>query len=137
MKKTVVSRRTAALVLQRHFGNKPEAIRRIHGGLANHVFEARAGKEELILRISEKPEKLQVFMKEQWAVNAARKNKVPTPEMPADSMGGSVNMISKSAFESTKRVFNYRVYTVGRKGFMDLDRSAGPAEGWRWRHFSG
>ena len=71
----------AARVLHHHFGKKPKDIKRIHGGLANHVFEARLGKDELILRISEKPDKLQVFMKEQWAVTAARKIKIPTPEI--------------------------------------------------------
>src|SRR6185369_8480249 len=71
----------AALVLERHFGKKPTNLMRIHGGLANHVFEARLDREELVLRISENPAKLQGFMKEQWAVAAARKNKVPTPEI--------------------------------------------------------
>ena len=81
MKEPAVTSRTAALVIERHFGRKPRAIRRIHGGLANHVFEVRVGKEEVILRISQRPEKLQVFMKEQWAVSAARRKNVPTPEI--------------------------------------------------------
>jgi aminoglycoside phosphotransferase (APT) family kinase protein len=72
---------TAALVLQHHFGKRPKSVERIHGGLANHVFEAPIGREHLILRISSQPAKLQTFMKEQWAVSAARKNKIPTPEI--------------------------------------------------------
>jgi hygromycin-B 4-O-kinase len=71
----------AALILERHFGKKPTNLKRIHGGLANHVFETRLEREELVLRISENAAKLQVFMKEQWAVAAARKNKIPTPEI--------------------------------------------------------
>jgi iron complex outermembrane recepter protein len=35
--------------------------------------------------------------------------KSPTPDSPADTIGGSVNMVLKSAFERTKPVFNYRV----------------------------
>lgn len=33
--------------------------------------------------------------------------KVPTPDKPADSLGGSVNLISRSAFEYNKAVFQY------------------------------
>lgn len=76
-----VTPNTAALVLQHHFGKRPLSVKRIHGGVANHVFEARIGRDNLVLRISEKPHKLQVFMKEQWAVAAARAIKVPTPEI--------------------------------------------------------
>ena len=35
--------------------------------------------------------------------------KVPTPEMPASSLGGTVNFVGKSAFESARPVFKYRV----------------------------
>jgi iron complex outermembrane recepter protein len=36
--------------------------------------------------------------------------KVPTPDMPANSVGGSINLISKSAFEYSRPSFNWRVY---------------------------
>ena len=78
---TIVTAKSATHILQHHFGQRPKRVKRIHGGLANHVFEARLGREEVVLRISAKPVKLQTFMKEQWAVNAARKNKIPTPEI--------------------------------------------------------
>ena len=82
MKRPVrITAKTAGKVLEHHFGTRPKRITRIHGGLANHVFEASVRGEELILRISERPSKLQTFMKEQWAVNAARKNGVPTPKI--------------------------------------------------------
>jgi len=80
-KRPIITARSATLVLQHHFNKHPKAVKRIHGGLANHVFEARIGREDVVLRISAKPAKLQTFMKEQWAVNAARKNKIPTPEI--------------------------------------------------------
>ncbi len=35
--------------------------------------------------------------------------KVPTPSTPADSLAGSVNMVSKSAFERSRPQFNYGV----------------------------
>lgn len=37
--------------------------------------------------------------------------KVPTPDMPAAGLGGSVNLITKSGFEVAKRTFNYRAST--------------------------
>ncbi|MBL9210522.1 MAG: TonB-dependent receptor [Opitutaceae bacterium] len=39
--------------------------------------------------------------------------KVPTPANPADSLGGSVNMIGKSAFERSRREFRFGLNFVG------------------------
>lgn len=39
--------------------------------------------------------------------------KVPLPSTPADKLGGSINMISKSAFERTRREARYRGYLTG------------------------
>ena len=36
--------------------------------------------------------------------------KVPTPDSPADTLGGSVNVVSKRAFERTRPLFTYRLY---------------------------
>ena len=36
--------------------------------------------------------------------------KVPTPDMPANSLGGSVNLVSKSAFERDGREVRYNAY---------------------------
>ncbi len=52
-----------------------------------------------------------VFEFEQVSINNASRvevTKVPTPDSPADSLGGSVNMISKNAFERKGAQFNYR-----------------------------
>ena len=46
--------------------------------------------------------------------------KSPTPDMDADSIGGSVNLMSKSAFSQRGRLFTYQVgssYAVARKTF--------------------
>jgi len=96
-KKSAVTAETASLIFQRHFGRTPKLLKPIHGGLANHVFQMRLGGEELVLRISEKPAKLQVFMKEQWAVAAARRKGIPTPEIleVCNDVGGLPYMISR------------------------------------------
>ncbi len=54
-----------------------------------------------------------VFEFEQVSINNASRvevSKVPTPSSPADSLGGAINMISKSAFERRGAQFNYRAY---------------------------
>lgn len=45
--------------------------------------------------------------------------KSPLPDAPADMLGGSVNVISKNAFERRKAQFNYRVF--GNFNAQDVD----------------
>jgi hygromycin-B 4-O-kinase len=72
---------TAQKVLEHHFDRKPACLHEIVEGQTNFVFEARIGREELILRISNKPTKLQSFIKEQWVVSKVRAKHVPAPEI--------------------------------------------------------
>lgn len=52
--------------------------------------------------------------------------KSPTPSMGADTLGGTVNMISKSAFELEKPEFKYRAYLSMNNEDLSLDKSPGP-----------
>ncbi len=45
-------------------------------------------------------------------VSRVEVTKVPTPDMPASGLGGSLNIISKGGFESKKPVFSYQVYQL-------------------------
>ncbi|MBI5689075.1 MAG: TonB-dependent receptor [Verrucomicrobia bacterium] len=55
--------------------------------------------------------------------------KVPTPDSPADSLGGAVNMISKSAFEHSRREFRYRAYVSMNSEDRDVfRRTPGPGD---------
>ena len=72
-----------------------------------------------------------VFELEQVSINNVARvevTKVPTPEMPADGIGGSVNMISRSAFERSRPEFRYRLnLSVHSENREDLfDRTPGP-----------
>jgi iron complex outermembrane receptor protein len=49
--------------------------------------------------------------------------KVPTPATPADSLAGSVNMISKSAFERSGRQFRYSLNLVGNSENLTLKKT--------------
>ena len=54
--------------------------------------------------------------------------KSPTPDLPANSMGGSVNVISKSAFELARPEFEMKVFTTFNSrsfGETDLDQREG------------
>jgi iron complex outermembrane recepter protein len=52
--------------------------------------------------------------------------KVPTPSSPADSLAGSVNMVSKSAFERSKPEFRVGLYLVGNGGEPTLKKTPHP-----------
>ena len=59
-----------------------------------------------------------VFQFDQVSINNLSRvelTKVPTPADPADSLGGVINLISKSAFEHKTAQFNYRLYLNGRQ----------------------
>ena len=49
--------------------------------------------------------------------------KVPTPANPADSLAGSVNMVSKSAFERSGRQLRYGVNLVGNHENLTLSKT--------------
>jgi hypothetical protein len=54
--------------------------------------------------------------------------KSPTPDLPANSMGGSVNVISKSAFELARAEFEMKVFTTFNSrsfGETELDERKG------------
>jgi aminoglycoside phosphotransferase (APT) family kinase protein len=87
-----------ARILEHHFGKRPTRIKRLTGGLNNHVFEGRIGRDDFIVRISDDAAKLQTFIKEQWAVRQARRVRVPTAEIL--EVGNTV--INKPYMISTK-----------------------------------
>ena len=52
--------------------------------------------------------------------------KVPTPANPADGISGSVNMVSKSAFERARMQFNYRTFVSASSDGMQLSKQPFP-----------
>lgn len=66
--------------------------------------------------------------------------KVPTPDMPATSLGGSVNLVSRNAFELRKTQTNFRIFTNMNNHEAKLAPQRGgsgsgddQAKVWRWR----
>lgn len=70
----------------------------------------------------------QVFLDTLSINNASRVEvtKVPTPDMPANSVGGSVNLVSRSAFEYAKPTFNYSLYITGNSEHISTKETPGP-----------
>lgn len=60
--------------------------------------------------------------------NAARIEvlKVPTPDMPANGIGGNVNLVSKSSLERKGAQFNYKVGVSFNNEDMRLGKTPGP-----------
>lgn len=63
------------------FGTKPAKLKYLSSGMTNFVFEVIMPGDDLIVRLSDKPEKVNFFLKEQWAVDKARKKGIPVPEI--------------------------------------------------------
>lgn len=71
------------------------------------------------------------FLFTQVSINNASRievTKVPTPANPADGISGSVNMVSKSAFERSKAQFNYRVFVSASSDGMQLEKQPYPTD---------
>lgn len=53
--------------------------------------------------------------------------KVPTPDMPATSLGGSVNLVSRSAFERDRASLSYKAYlSISDENTRLLSKTPGP-----------
>lgn len=52
-------------------------------------------------------------------------SKTPTPDSPADSMGGSVNVVSKGAFDRSRPQFTYRASAIMNSNWLTLQELPG------------
>ncbi len=70
-----------------------------------------------------------IFEFEQVSINNTSRtevSKVPTPDMPSDSLGGTVNFVSKNAFERKGAQLNYRFYMNANSENIDFKKTPGP-----------
>ncbi len=71
------------------------------------------------------------FQFKQIAMNNASRielYKVPTPANPADSLAGSVNIVSKSAFERSAAAFSYRLFIEANGDELSLKKQPFPLD---------
>ena len=65
----------------RHFGERPRRIRRRSGGRTNTVLDFLVSQGRFVFRMHEDPAKVHDYLKEQWAMDAARAAGMPTPRV--------------------------------------------------------
>lgn len=75
------ARRLAAAVVEHHFGKPAKRFKHRASGLSNFVFQAEHADGPLVIRIADKPERLDAFIKEQWAIRRAADAGVPTADV--------------------------------------------------------
>ena len=68
-------------LIEHHYPGKKITIEPLGGGITNFVFGVKAGREELVVRINEQRDKINFFLKEQWATARAREIKIPVPDI--------------------------------------------------------
>ncbi|MEO7598266.1 MAG: TonB-dependent receptor, partial [Opitutus sp.] len=70
-----------------------------------------------------------IFEFEQVSINNTSRTeitKLPTPDLPSDSLGGTINFVSKNAFERRGAQLNYRFYLNGNNENLSLKKTPGP-----------
>lgn len=71
----------ARAVMEHHLGAAPSRVATASGGLSNDVLEVAHAEGEFVVRIGRVPEKLNAYIKEQWAMKHAAQAGVPVPEV--------------------------------------------------------
>ncbi|MFN2457641.1 MAG: phosphotransferase family protein [Chitinophagaceae bacterium] len=68
-------------LIKHHFGRQPKKIEFQPAGLTNFVFDVTCKGEKFIVRIARANNKINDYIKEQWAVERAREKGVPVAEI--------------------------------------------------------
>ena len=77
-----ITKREAILILEKLLGEKPLHIVKLNNGITNKVFKAYVkGEKNLVIRISDVPDKINDYLKEQWCTKNARELGVPVPRI--------------------------------------------------------
>jgi aminoglycoside phosphotransferase (APT) family kinase protein len=73
-------RSRADRLMRRLVGRAPRRLVPLAGGITNHVLACDIAGERWVVRLNADAARLQDFLKQQWALDAARKAGVPAPE---------------------------------------------------------
>ena len=68
-------------LMKHHFGKKKLQVTALSGGITNFVYGVKSGRDELVVRLGRNPDKINAFLKEQWAVAQAHQKGIPVPEI--------------------------------------------------------
>jgi hygromycin-B 4-O-kinase len=75
------ARKMANEIIFHHFNKKPLRVVQKTEGLTNFVFLAKLKEGEFVVRLSPDHEKINAYIKEQWAVSRVREKGVPAPQI--------------------------------------------------------
>ena len=148
------ARRLVGELTRRHFGEQKTRIVARGGGLSNSVYEVRVKEGDFIVRTHEKPTKFNDYLKERWAMEAARAAGVPTPRVLEvdNAADGRPYMISEKVHGVDGRMGPRRIELVEARGRAAAQlhkvptRGFGPIVDWSgnmlsrhesWRHWLG
>ncbi|MGZ8509816.1 MAG: phosphotransferase family protein [Chitinophagaceae bacterium] len=122
----------ARQLVRHHFPKRKISIKPLGGGLTNYVYAVNAGNDHLVIRISDKPENIHHFQKEQWAVAKAKEKHVPVPDilevgnsiiplpyMISKKIEGKVATHHKCRLDIIKKMGIYAalIHTIPTKGY--------------------
>lgn len=109
-------------------GNSPSGIM-IRGFDPNYTNVTMDGGSLASTQIANTQTSSRGFLLEQANINNLSRievTKLPTPDMSANLLGGSVNFVSKSAFERSRESLNFNAYLSGNSNDLRFGKSPGP-----------
>jgi aminoglycoside phosphotransferase (APT) family kinase protein len=134
------ARTLVAAIVEHHLGSGPRRIAANGGGLTNHVFSVDHAAGPLIVRMNEAPDKIDDFLKEQWAIARAHDAGVPVPEVLEVGMQAVPHpyMISRRVRGENARVHRHRRTVLQQMGHFGALINAIPTAGFGqtfdWSH---
>lgn len=112
-------------------GNSPSGIM-IRGFNPNYTNVTMDGGQVASAIIANTQTSSRQFVLEQASINNISRIevvKLPTPDMSANSLGGSVNLVSRSAFERPKQELSFAVFLSACSKDVSLSKETGPGAG--------
>ena len=109
-------------------GNSPSGIM-IRGFDPNYTNVTMDGGMLASTQIANTQTSSRGFLLEQANINNLSRievTKLPTPDMSANLLGGSVNFVSKSAFERSREQLNFNAFLSGNSNELKFRESPGP-----------
>lgn len=111
-------------------GNTPSGIM-IRGFDPNYTTVTMDGGSLASTQIANTQTSSRGFLLDQASINNFARievTKVPTPDQSFNSLGGSVNFVSKSAFEHTRQQVTFNAFLSGNSSDLSFNQSPGPGK---------
>jgi Ser/Thr protein kinase RdoA (MazF antagonist) len=134
------ARTMVAAIVEHHLGSPPRRITASGGGLTNHVFSVEHAGGPLIVRLNDAPDKINDFIKEQWAIARVHAAGVPVPEVLEVGMQAVPHpyMISRRVRGENAKIHRHRRSILQQMGHLGALINSIPTDGYGqtfdWSH---